>query len=80
MRGSEETVRTPDAPDDSTSFHELHGVAGRRCDSRLRRVVRWRRFVAFPDTSVCCRHDAPGLRMVQRELPKQVVLLGTDLC
>lgn len=48
VRGSEETVCVLDAPDDSTNFHDLHGVAGRRCDCGLRRVVRWRRFAALP--------------------------------
>ena len=80
MRGSEETVHAPDAldaPDDSTNFHEVHGVASRRCDCRFRRVVRWRWFAALPENSVRGRHDAPGLIVIDGELPKQVVLLGT---
>lgn len=79
VRGSEETVCALDAPDDSTNFHDLHGVAGRRCDRGLRRVVRWRRLAALPDTSVCRRHDAPGLGVIEGECPEEVVLLGADL-
>lgn len=80
VRGSEETVCALDAPDDSTNFHDLHGVAGRRCDRGLRRVVRWRRLAALPDTSVRRRHDVACLGVIEGERSQEVVMLSADLC
>jgi hypothetical protein len=75
VRGSEETVCALDAPDDSTNFHDLHGVAGRR----VRRVVRWGRLAALPDTSVRRRHDVACLGVIEGERSQEVVMLSTDL-
>lgn len=80
MGKGEETVRAPDAPDDSTNLHDLHGAAGHRCVEWVRRFVRWWRFAVLSDFSVCRRHDAADLRMIQCERPQQVVMLGALFC